>query len=257
MFDPGFDIRATTEPMGFSYGPGVFGPKVENRRLDDIRKSLADPRCEGPETVYSIAMDVGKEEHRALLEEMHLLYGVVTYATGKLGDEPVRSQGHIHAKSPLNGWSTPEVYEIWSGSAVIYMQERADDDPGRCFAVYASAGEVVVVPPGWAHATINADPTRPMTFGAWCDREYGFDYRGVRRHRGIAWFPVFEGDRIKWKPNPAYRTSELMCKSPAEYSELGIRTGEPVYTTFEKAPETFLYVPQPALKAEVWRNFVP
>ena len=30
-----------------------------------------------------------------------------------------------------------------------------------------------------------------MSFGAWCDRQYGFDYRGVRAHRGLAWFPTF------------------------------------------------------------------
>ena len=65
-------------------------------------------------------MDVGKEEHRALLNKLHLLFGVVTYSAGKLGQEPVRSQGHIHKISPYSGWSTPEIYEIWSGEAIIY-----------------------------------------------------------------------------------------------------------------------------------------
>ena len=51
----------------------------------DIRASLRDPQCKGPEQVYSIAMDVGKEEHRALLNKLHLLFGVVTYSAGKLG----------------------------------------------------------------------------------------------------------------------------------------------------------------------------
>ena len=83
MFDPGFDITPVRDPMGFRYGAGVFGPEVENRRLDDIRKSLMNPSCDGPETVYSIAMDVGKMEHRKILEEMHLLYGAVVYASGR------------------------------------------------------------------------------------------------------------------------------------------------------------------------------
>ena len=38
------------------------------------------------------------------------------------------------------------------------MQERAADDPGRCYAIEAGPGEVVVVPPGWAHATVSVDP---------------------------------------------------------------------------------------------------
>ena len=87
-FDPGFDIRAEFSPMGFSYGKDVFGPVVENRHLDAIRKSLMDPDCTGPDIVYSIAMDVGKLRHKAILEDMHLLYGAVVYASGRLGREP-------------------------------------------------------------------------------------------------------------------------------------------------------------------------
>lgn len=161
LFDPGLEILPTTDPMGFQYGRDVFGPPVENRRLEDIRNSLMESSCAGPGIVYSIAMDVGKNKHRDLLNEMHLLYGVVTYAAGKLGKEPVRSQGHIHKVSAYSGWSTPEVYEIWSGEAIIYMQEQAEDQPGRCYAVHAKPGEVVIVPPYWVHATISANPEIP------------------------------------------------------------------------------------------------
>lgn len=257
-FNPGFDIIPTVNPMGFKYGADVFGPQVENRYLRDIRGSLSDPQCDGPEIVYSIAMDVGKCKHREMLERMHLLYGVVTYAAGRLGKEPIRSQGHIHWVSKYSGWSTPEVYEIWTGEAIIYMQEYAEDNPGRCFAVYAKAGDVVIVPPYWAHATISANPDKPLTFGAWCDREYGFEYDGVRRHKVIAWFPVFNDEgKIEWRANPCYQPSELICKSPAEYPELGIVKGESIYRTFEKSPDTFLYVPNPGLKEEVWKNYEP
>ena len=41
-FYPGLQIEATKEPLGFSYGQGVFGPKEEVRRLEDIRHSLED-----------------------------------------------------------------------------------------------------------------------------------------------------------------------------------------------------------------------
>lgn len=258
IFNPGFDIEPTMNPMGFKYGSDVFGPQVENRYLKDIRKSLSDPLCDGPEIVYSIAMDVGKAKHKELLEQMHLLYGVVTYAAGRLGKEPIRSQGHIHWVSKYSGWSTPEVYEIWEGEAIIYMQEYAEDNPGRCFAVYAKAGDVVIVPPYWAHATISANPEHPLTFGAWCDREYGFEYDGVRSHKGIAWFPLFDKDgKIEWQANPCYQPSELICKAPADHPKLGIVKGEAIYRTFERAPETFLYVPKPGLKESVWKNYEP
>ncbi len=257
-FEPGFNIIPTYDPIGFSFGEDCFGPIVENRRLDDIRKSLSDPQCTGPEIVYSIAMDVGKKVHREMLKKKHLLFGAVIYAAGRLGKEPVRSQGHIHKNSPLTGWSTPEVYEIWDGKAIIYMQETAKDDPGRCYAVYAQPGEVVIVPPGWAHATISAQPEKPLVFGAWCDRAYGFEYEEVRRHQGLAWIPILEADNIiNWIPNKNYRYRDLVCKKPNAYPELGIHKGIPIYTLFEQHPETFSYVPDPALKATIWSNFEP
>ena len=138
------------------------------------------------------------------------------------------------------------------------MQEYANDNPGRCYAIYAKPGDVVIVPPYWAHATISANPDKPLTFGAWCDREYGFEYEGVRKHGGIAWFPMFnEKNEIEWKPNPKYDKSELICKSPSDYFGLGINKKEPIYSIFEKSPDTFNFVPHPELKENVWNNFIP
>lgn len=258
-FNPGLNVFPTAEKLGFEYGTDCFGPEVENRTLDAIRKSLADPTCDGPEIVYSIAMDVGKNIHKAKLNELHLLYGAVTYAAGRISNEPVRSQGHKHRKSVYaNGWSTPEVYEIWAGEAIIYMQETANDHPGRCFAVCAKAGEVVIVPPFWAHATISANAAEPLTFGAWCDREYGFDYDEVRAHKGLAWFPILDDENIiSWKANTAYEKSELIEKSPRIYTEFGMNPEISIYAQFEENEHKFDFVPQPEIVKELWENFVP
>ncbi len=254
----GFDIRPTQQPMGFAYGPGVFGPKVEVRRLDAIRPSLRDPCCDGPQEVYAIAMDVGRAQDRPAMLTRNLLFGAVTYAKGRLGEEPVRSQGHVHAVSASCGMSTPEVYEIWSGSAVIAMQESDGDDPGRCFAVEARAGDVVIVPPGWAHATISADPSHPLTFGAWCVRDYGFDYRGVRAHGGLAFFPLLRPDgSLCWRHNDAYRPGEIIVKPPEDYASLGLERDVPIYTQFTRDPDRFCFVSNPALAGAVWTDFLP
>lgn len=258
-FDSGLNISPVSGKLDFEYGGGCFGPPVENRTLDSIRKSLADPACDGPEIVYAIAMDVGKTIHKPLLNDLHLLYGIVTYAAGRIGNEPVRSQGHIHKKSSYaDGWSTPEVYEIWSGEAIIYMQESAGDNPGRCFAVKAGVGEVVIVPPFWAHATISSNPEVPLTFGAWCDREYGFDYDDIRAHKGLAWFPMLnDKNEIIWKANPEYNKSVLIEKSPRIYSEFNIEKDKSIYVQFEDQNNKFNFVPRPCLVKSLWEEFVP
>lgn len=256
-FQPGFDIQPTPD-LGFRYGPDVFGPGVERRTLDAIRPSLRDPAAPGPPVVYGIAMDVGRTEHRTELQARMLLFGAVTYAAGRIGEEPVRSQGHVHKVSKHSGWSPPEVYEIWTGRAVVYMQEYAADNPGRCFAVTAGPGQVVVVPPGWAHATISADPTQPLTFGAWCDREYGFEYEAVRAHHGLAWYPLLDAQgQLQWQANPHYIPSTLVQKAPRPYPDLHLRPDLPIYAQFVQNPWAVQWVSQPMLVADVWPNFEP
>lgn len=257
VFDPGLSISLLGD-LSFRYGSGVFGPDPEYRRLDAIRKSLRDPESAGPDLVYSIVMDVGREEHRDELQRRMLLFGVVGYAAGRLGREPVRSQGHIHAIAPHSGWSPPEIFEVWQGRAIIYAQERATDDPGRCVAIEAGPGEQVVVPPGWAHCVINADPDAVMLFGAWCDRQYGFDYVGVRAHGGLAWFPLLDDQgAIHWEANPRYVASLLLQRSARSYAELGLSASVPVYEQFARNPESVQWVSDPARFEGLWPAFEP
>ncbi len=257
-FYPGFNIKYDVEKMDYIYGNECFGPNVEKRWLKDIRSSLLEPDCDGPEVVYAIAMDVGRKVDQEEIRKRNLLYGTVIYAKGQLGSEPIRSQGHIHAISASCNMSTPEVYEIWEGEAIIYMQEYGTDDPGRCFAVHASPGEVVVVPPGWVHATISAKKDEALVFGAWCVRDYGFEYKEVRSHGGIAFFPYFnDNGEIEWKHNDKYDKKELITKSPREYSDLDINLDKSIYEQFLDDYDKFLYVANPKLKDDVWENFTP
>jgi glucose-6-phosphate isomerase len=203
-------------------------------------------------------MDVARPEDLGDLKKRMLLFGVVRYAGGRLGEEPVRSQGHIHKVSPHCGFSTAEVYEIWDGRAIILMQETAEDDPGRCFAVSAGPGEVVIVPPGWAHATISADSETPLSFGAWCDRDYGFEYSGVRAHGGLAFYPLYDGGgHIRWKHNDRYIPGKLIEKKPEKYDGFGIEEGVSLYSQYAKDHERFMFVSNPGNYQKLWEHFIP
>ena len=254
----GLDVQIDPATLEFRYGSGVCGPKAEFRTLDAIRKSLMDPGCEGPSPVYSIAMDVRQEQDEDDLRSRYLLFGVVAYAAGRLGREPVRSQGHVHAIAKHSGWSPPELFEIWEGKAIIYAQEQAADIPGRCVAVTALPGQKVVVPPGWAHAVINADQSQPMVFGAWCDREYGFEYAGVRAHGGLAHFPTIKANgEIEWTANERYQTTTLQQRGSRSYPELDLDPYEPLYKQYQRHPESVQWISEPQSFRDLWQTFEP
>lgn len=253
--ETGMNLTADVTSLEFIYGEGTSGPITEKRKLDDIRGSLSDPNVSGPDVVYAVEMDVEKEKDRVDLQRRNLLYGAMIFEKGCVGEEPVRSQGHVHAVSASCNASTCEVYEIWSGEAYIYMQENTQDDPGRCLAVHAKKGEVVVVPPGWAHCTINADPSQAMLFGAWCVRDYGFDYTGIRAHKGVAYFPKLKNQKIDFEKNPNYAASTLELMEAMEYPQFHLKKGIPIYTQYEENPELFNFVTNPQLYAELWDEF--
>lgn len=257
-FDPGIGVVPVRKPLGFRYEPGVFGPQPETRSLNAIRQSLRDPACTGPDPVYAIVMDIGRDETRAELERRMLLFGAVIYASGTLGQEPVRSQGHVHHISSHSGWSPPEVYEIWDGAGYVYMQEYAANDPGRCYAVLAKPGDIVVVPPAWAHAAMSADPEAFLALGALCDREYSFDYDSIRKRQGLAWYPIVTSNgSIEWAPNPHYRKTTLEVRRPRDYRELGFVRGSSLYEQAVRDRERFAWVSKPDRCGEVWKHFEP
>ncbi len=256
--ETGLDLTINTAMMELSYGAGVLGPEPEFRTLEAIRSTLMDAQCTGRSPVYSIAMDVRFEEDEDDLQERYLLFGVVIYAAGRLGKEPVRSQVHVHAIAPHSGWSPPELFEIWEGKAIVYAQEHTTDDPGRCIAITANPGEKVVVPPGWAHAVINADPERPMVFGAWCDRQYGFEYDALRAHGGLAYFPTVAGEgAIDWVPNDRYRAAGLQQRRSRSYPELRLDPTEPIYAQYRNSAQSVEWVAQPQRLARLWPQFEP
>lgn len=254
----GLDLTVDPRTLEIRYGASVRGPEPEYRTLDAIRPSLMDPTCSGPSPVYSIAMDVRRAGDEEDLNSRSLLFGVVAYAAGQLGKEPVRSQGHVHTVAPHSGWSPPELYEVWEGKAVIYAQEFTNDGAGRCIAVTAGPGENVVVPPGWAHAVINAEPKQRMVFGAWCERQYGFDYSGIRAHGGLAYFPIVETDgSIGWTANPRYHVQGLQQRKSRTYPELGLQANQPLYAQFQANHESVQWVSEPGTFAALWPTFEP
>ncbi len=257
MFNNGIGLNYDLGEKEFIYGEDNFGPPTEKRKLEDIRESLRDPLSEGPDVVYSIAMDVGYKKDFDDLVTRNLLFGACIYSDGRIGDEVVRSQGHIHAISASCNYSTPEVYEIWHGEAYIFMQESASTNPGRAFAVIAKAGDVVIVPPGWAHYTANKNTNDSMVFGAWCIRDYGFDYKEVRNHGGLSFFPVIKNEQIEFVKNKNYEACELTIKKPRKYHEFNLSNDKSIYSQYEEDHQKFDFVTNPIKYKDIWKNFIP
>jgi glucose-6-phosphate isomerase len=144
------------------------------------------------------------------------------------------------------------------GKAAPSAQEKSGDDPGRCIAIQAEPGDQVAMPPGWAHYVASLDWNSKLIFGAWCDRQYGFDYVQMRAHHGLAWFPVMSVDgEIRWEANPNYSVSQLQHRKARAYPELGLSSKMPIYEYFRRDPESIQWVSNPGKLSHLWPKFEP
>lgn len=256
-YAPGFAVYPAVDPLGYVFGEDVFGPVPECRHLDDIRASLSDPDAKGPDVLYAIVMDIGKKKDREKIIEHNLVYGSVVYAAGTIGNAPIHSQGHIHSVSASCGMSTGELYEFWSGHAIIYMQETAKDNPGRCYAIEAGPGDLVLVPPYWAHCTVVTDFRENFSFGCWSVRDYGFDYKDVRAHQGMAYMPFVKDGQVVFERNPKYDAPALERRKPRKYTEFHLEEGKTIYEQFEEEPGRFDFISRPQNYMNAWKEYRP
>lgn len=258
MFQPMLDISFNDEDMTIAFHKQTqCSQNTEHRTLDSIRSSLLDPMCTGPKIVYGINMDVYLSHNKEDLKTRNQLYGVVLYNKGTLGKEAIRSQGHLHAISPFSGTRTGEVYQILHGEAYICMQKENPDNSIDFYAIFAKLGDIVVVHHDWIHATVNADPKKPLVFGAWCCRDYAFEYKYVKEKKGLAYYPICANNNIKWLKNNNYDNTKIIISQPPSYKEFGLVQGECIYQQYANNNNLFEFVTQPSKHQESWNNFIP
>lgn len=251
----GLDIELDTETLSFRFGEGVRSDPAERRTVADIRAMLLDPQVATSRHIYTVHMDVSREDDRAAISSRGLGFGVVAQASGAMGRECVRSQGHQHSKPLGSDFAYPEVYEFWFGQGEMYLQDQAEPDVEAAVVLQVGPGDRVVVPPGWVHIVINKGPT-PLAFGAWYARDAQLIYEPLRRMGGPAYFPLSDGTFVKnshYRRVPPLRRLPGTEGTPLDGALFGWTGSSPSYRRFLHDPDKFSFIVHPERFAEQWR----
>lgn len=247
----GLDLRLNEERLALDFGPQLIHPAGEIRRLDQVRASLEDPQATGPDHLYTIYMDIARQQDLPALEAQGLLYGAVVYNAGTIGQERLRSQGHIHSEKPDTGLRYSEIYEFWSGHGLIYLQKECAPEVSEAYFIPVRAGDKVVIPYGWVHLVVTLG-NEILSFGAWCARANQLEYGPLRALGGPAYFVQADGSLRK---NPRYTSvAEARYLRPEELPTLGIPSDRPVYTSWLEQPELFTFMANPEVTGDIWAN---
>jgi glucose-6-phosphate isomerase len=175
------------------------------------------------------------------LREQGVRYDITIIPPGMLGCEYVKTIGHYHPLVPGEGVTFPEIYEILEGEALYLLQKL---DLSDVVAVNASAGDKVLVPPGYGHVTINRS-NKILKMANFVARDFSSLYGPIKERAGGAYFFTSSG-WIKNKRCPEsaeLRRAEAL--GSAKLRSLGLIKGKEMYPLLkEKGRLDYLVKPQ-------------
>ncbi|RLG43104.1 MAG: glucose-6-phosphate isomerase [Thermoproteota archaeon] len=150
------------------------------------------------------------------LRESWARFDITVIPPWKVGGEFAKTKGHYH-NSPENMPPYPEIYQVHEGKAFYLLQKPSakEHEILDFIVVEAEPGDVVVVPPGYGHVTVNPSETT-LIMSNIVFREVRSFYGPFERLRGAAYYYTDEG----FVPNRRYsHIPRIRFEKPIDRSE--------------------------------------
>jgi glucose-6-phosphate isomerase len=193
----------------------------ELRMADDLEGIFARRGCIGSGPLYAMFRDLARSPaDRWWLRENGLRYDITVIPPQTICGEYVKTKGHYHPENAA-GCGYPEIYEVLEGRAHYLLQR---EDLTDVVLVRAVAGDVVVVPPGYGHVTINPSPDQTLHMANIVSAGFTSDYSAYVALKGAAYYEMADGS---WVKNRAYARVP-----PLRFVDAGrVRTGRAGFTS--------------------------
>jgi glucose-6-phosphate isomerase len=168
------------------------------RRLSAMKGQFADQAAyqsllAGGDTLLYEVYEIRRPELAG-----ELLHGTSIVHPGLVGDEYFMTKGHFHAEL-----ETAEVYYCLAGEGAMVMETPEGD-----WAVEAlRPGQVLYVPPRWAHRSVNTSPDADLVTLFVYPGHAGHDY-GTIEQQGFRKLVIKTNGQPQVVDNPAWRAPE-------------------------------------------------
>jgi glucose-6-phosphate isomerase len=173
-------------------------PPPSIRRVEDLYPMLASPDCNVTGPAYAMYRNIARSsEDRQWMENRQIQFDITVIPPCSLCGEYVKTKGHYHP-ADLSGTGYPEIYEVLAGEAHYLIQTA---DCSDVVLIAAITGDVVVVPSGYGHVTINPSKRSVLEMANIVSSRFSSDYHGYEDKHGAAYFEMDTGGFVK---NPAY-----------------------------------------------------
>lgn len=225
-----------------SFTEDIVYQEPDIRYLEDAIKVLYDkPDHFDNCPIYYIYRGICREEHLPLFEEANLRYDLTVILPGQIGREYFKTIGHFHPVKPNSNETYTEYYEVLGGEALFLLQKNnRSGEPDQVMVVAAQKGDLVFIPPGFGHVTINPGE-KPLVTANLVSSHLTPDYQPFAEKQGAAYYYIStESDKGDFVKNENYVQSvglELVCAPNLEQPiDIGPKN---LYKAFIDNPKQF------------------
>ncbi|HEX3002393.1 MAG TPA: glucose-6-phosphate isomerase family protein [Methanoregula sp.] len=207
-------------------------PEPSVRTAEELRDVLASPDCACKGPAYYMYRDVARSAgDRAWMKSRKIRFDITVIPPRTLCGEYIKTKGHYHPDDP-SGTGYPEIYEVLAGEAHYLIQTS---DCSDIVLIAARAGDVVVVPSGYGHVTINPSKRSMLEMANIVSSAFVSDYRGYESMHGAAYYEMETGGLIKNNAYPQH--TNLRIVQARRITEISDTLTDPLYQLIQnRAP---------------------
>lgn len=227
-----------TQP-GICFEGDVEIDKTAGKTVGDMKRLLRSRNLDEDEKLYDFYVGVGLKGEKEGLIQSGLRYDIILISPGTVGGEYKKTSGHVHEGL------YPEIYEVLYGTALFILQKGTGKDVSYFAAVKTRAGEKILVPPGYTHATVNIGDG-PLLFSDLVADECQNHYEDVQANCGMSYYVLDQKGEPVFEKNPNYGCvpAERII-GPVKKPELGLEFDVPVYDLVSESPKRYDYLVHP------------
>ncbi|MBI5227553.1 glucose-6-phosphate isomerase [Candidatus Micrarchaeota archaeon] len=181
---------------------GQKHPKSERTIREIVNTLMKKPQGGLEQTLYYMYRDVYKKSD--------IRFDITVIPPNHISKEYAKTHGHYHPKGD-DGLAYPELYQILKGKCTFILQKKNKSDRVEVLIITANEGDVILLPPGYGHVSINSSTSELVMSNLVYDR-FQASYDEYKKNHGAAFYYLLGGELVQ-NSNYVIEKSEQLTAS--------------------------------------------
>lgn len=181
--------------------------------------------------------------YREITKNNNIRYDITVIPAKIIEKEYNKTYGHYHPIAEEN-LTYPEIYQVLLGKAVFILQKPNRNGSVDVKIINAKTGEVVLIPPGYGHVTINPENKETLVLANLVSSLFESEYTEYKKNRGAAYYYMNGGEIVQ---NPQYIIQKTERLNASEMNEKIGLPYKDLLKEFTENPDAFRFLNKPAI----------